>query len=450
MIDGEALRHAALGQQIAWMRDGQLDAERLATVYLDAIAASQPRLNAFIAVDRERCLAEARASDAHRAAHGPRALEGIALAIKDNIDVAGWATTAGMATRREAPPASRDAAVIARLRAAGAVFLGKLNMHEAALGADNNNPYFGACQNPHRHGHTPGGSSGGSGCAVAAGLCSAALGTDTMGSVRIPASYCGVYGLKPGFGAVSTRGSVVVSRRLDHIGVLARSAADLAVLLQAMVAFDPDCAESSEQALAEPRATALRLGCPPLEGVALEAEVEDAYRAGLEVLRRLGHTLHPIAPGGLQPGRLRRAGLLVCEADMLVEHAEDWHRQPENFSRPLRTMLRWAEERSAVELASAERQLDAARVQLQQWLSTCDLLVWPTTPQCAFPFTAVTPSNQADFTCMANMAGVPALSLPLPTVADGLPVGLQLIGPRGSERSLIALAGQLSHVAEWR
>lgn len=430
--------------QLDALARGQVSAVALAEAHLDAIAASQPTINAFIAIDRERTLAEARASDARRIAGVAGALEGLPIAIKDNLDAAGWRTTAGMATRRERMPATHDAAVVARLRAAGAVVLGKLSLNEAALGADNDNSHYGACHHPQRHGYTPGGSSGGSGAAVAAGLCAAALGTDSMGSVRIPASYCGVYGLKPSYGLVSPRGSVVVSRRLDHVGPLARSARDLGLLLEVMAGFDPECAESRRVVLEPARRDDLVVGVPDFTGIEVDADVRDAFDVGLERLRALGHRVVALPGPAIEPGRLRRAGLLVCEAEMLVEHAADWAARRGDFSPALAGMLAWAESKSARDFAAADRLLDAGAVTMQRWLAACDVLAWPTTPQRAFAFGTPVPANQADLTCLANMSGVPALSLPLPVAAGELPIGMQLIGPIGSERTLVTLAEAIS------
>jgi aspartyl-tRNA(Asn)/glutamyl-tRNA(Gln) amidotransferase subunit A len=413
---------------------GDTTAVALATTYLDAIGTAQASINAFIALDRERTLAEARASDAHRAAHGARPLEGLAIAVKDNLDAAGWRTTAGMGTRRDAPVAQRDSAAVARLRTAGAV----------TLGADNDNPHFGACHHPRRHGVTPGGSSGGSGAAVAGALCSVALGTDSMGSVRIPASYCGVFGLKPTWGAISPRGSVVVSRRLDHVGVLARSARDLGLLLPALAGFDAACAESRAVVFAPPSTGPLRIGVPALDGIELQPAVRDAFARGLDALRARGHGIVDLPASRIEPGRARRAGLLVCEAEMLVEHAADWATHRERFSPTLAKMLAWAAGKSAADFAAADRVMDEAAVQLQQWLDACDVLAWPTTPQVAFAFGTPAPANQADLTCFGNMAGVPALSLPLPVGADDWPVGMQLIGRAGDDLRLVALAHELT------
>src|SRR5690606_6779145 len=172
--------------QAALLAAGELSSVELLRQQLAAIDASQSVINSYIHVDAEGALAAAAESDARRRSGRARPLEGLPVAVKDNIDVAGMVTTAGMETRRHDAAATFDNPAVAALRAAGAVIVGKLNMHEAAMGADNDNPFYGACHNPHRPGYTPGGSSGGSGAAVAAGLCSAALGTDTMGSVRIP------------------------------------------------------------------------------------------------------------------------------------------------------------------------------------------------------------------------------------------------------------------------
>ena len=439
-----------LTAQAACMQRGEIGAVLLVEQQLAVIEASQPVLNAWISVDAGGALAAAAASDARRARGDARALEGLPIAVKDNIDVAGLVTTAGMAILRDSAPATADSPVVARLRAAGAVIVGKLNMHEAALGADNDNPHFGACHNPHRPGFTPGGSSGGSGAAVAAGLCAAALGTDTMGSVRIPASYCGVVGLKPTWGAVSTRGTVPLCRRLDHVGPLARSARDLRLLLEVMTGFDPDSAQSRDVRFAAAGGGTLRIGIVDFgNAVEVDADVQSAFEAGVDALLGLGHRRIDLPPPGFPAGHARRAGLLMAEAELLVEHADAWQHRRGQFSPLLSKLMAWAEGRSAAELAAAEQLVDRAQVQLQQWLRDCDVLLMPTAPQRAFAFGGPVPANQADLTAYANMAGNPALSVPLPVAADQMPVGMQLVGRRGDDLSLLALAEAFQQVIDW-
>ena len=223
---------------------GRISAVEATQYYLARIDALDDRLNSFITVAAEQALAQAAIADTRRA-NGKRLgpLDGIPIALKDNIDLVDMPTTAGVAARRQ-HKAPADAAVTANLRDAGVVFLGKTNMHEAALGATTDNPSFGRCHNPHRYNYTPGGSSGGSAAAVTAGLCAAALGTDTLGSVRIPASYCGNFGYKPSDGLVSKRGIVPLSWTLDQVGLLAPRAEDLWLMLMAMSGFDPACPDS--------------------------------------------------------------------------------------------------------------------------------------------------------------------------------------------------------------
>src|SRR4051794_6197510 len=213
----------------------ELDATALVRHVLDRIDGAGSALNAFVTVLRDPALREAEAA-ATRAAAGRRrsALDGIPIAIKDNIDLAGVPTGNGFGGAQPWRVPEADAEVVRRLREAGAIVVGKLGMHEGALGATNDNPHTGRVFNPHHVGFTPGGSSGGSGAAVGAGLCCAALGTDTGGSVRIPAAYCGVVGFKGSFGLASTRGVVPLSYRLDHIGPLTRTVGDAALMIRAM------------------------------------------------------------------------------------------------------------------------------------------------------------------------------------------------------------------------
>ncbi|MEN5208670.1 amidase [Stenotrophomonas terrae] len=440
-----------LTAQAALLAANEVSCTELIEQQLAAIAASQAQINSYIHVDAEGALAAAALSEQRRQRGVARPLEGLPIAVKDNIDVAGMVTTAGMETRRHDAPAAADNPAVAALRAAGAVIVGKLNMHEAAMGADNDNPFYGACHNPHRHGYTPGGSSGGSGAAVAAGLCSAALGTDTMGSVRIPASYCGVVGLKPSWGAISTRGSVALCRRLDHIGPLTRSARDLRLLLQLMTGFDPDCAQSRAIHYAAPDAGHLRIGVIDFGDAAdVAADVQAAFEEGLRVLASLGHRLQPMPAPAFASARARRAGLLMSEAEMLIEHADAWAGDRSKFSPLLVKLMSWAEGRSAAELAAASQLADRGQVQLQQWLAQCDVLVMPTAPQRAFAFGQPAPASQADLTAYANLAGNPALSVPLPVAANELPAGMQLVGKIGDELSLIALAEAFQHAIAWK
>src|SRR5271170_6107307 len=234
---------------------GALDPVALTRTCLERAENVGRPLNAFILLCRDAALGEAEAAAQRARAHRRRGpLDGMPIAIKDNIDVAGLPTSNGFGGAPWRMPTA-DAEVVRRLRAAGAVILGKLNMHEGALGATNDNPHWGRAINPHRAGFTPGGSSGGSGVAVAAGMCAAAPGTDTGGSVRLPAAYCGVVGLKPSYGMVSTRGVVPLSYTLDHVGPLTRTVEDAALMLRAMAGFDPACPDS-------------RAAAPPPDGAA--------------------------------------------------------------------------------------------------------------------------------------------------------------------------------------
>jgi len=428
-----------LTEQMLMLARGDTRSTVMTERLLARIERENPRLNAYLHVDAEGARRAAAASDARRVAGqtlGP--LDGLSVALKDNIDVAGLPTTAGMATRR-GRIAAQDAFVVQRLRAAGVVILGKLNMHEAALGATNDNPHFGRCEHPQRAGFTPGGSSGGSAAAVAAGLCGFALGTDTMGSVRIPAAYCGVVGFKASRGRISAAGSVACCWALDHIGPLVTTQRDLAMALPVLAAYDPACADARALPDAPAQAVPRFVAAADVEALGATPTVAAAYHCALQALRARGAAVTEISLAGYDFGRARRAGLLMVEADLLVEHAEDWRSQPQNFSPELVRMLAWAEKQPAAALAAAQRTAAAAHVEAARWWAHGDVMLLPTAPQQAFAFGTPVPANQADFTALANMAGLPAMSVPLPVSPGDLPIGLQIIAPAGAEATLLAL-----------
>lgn len=428
---------------------GRFSAVELTEAYLQRIARDNPRINAYLHVDSEGALEQARASDERRVkgrAHHP--LDGIPFGIKDNIAVAGMPLTVGMEVRR-GRLAGEDAYCVTKLRRAGAVILGKLHLHEAALGADSDNPWYGRCHNPHRIGYSPGGSSGGSAAALAAHLCALSLGSDSMGSARIPAAYCGVVGLKPSAARISQRGLVPGSRRLDHVGPMARGVSDLSALFQQISgvdAFDPN-SRTVTLAHTERARERVRIGVlADPTAHAVDAEVVECFERTVEALRPMFPRWHRVSFADVDFGRARRAGLLLCEAEMNLVHAQDLAQHPELFSPALRKMLGFAATRSAIDLVAAANLLDESVLKARRVFADVDVLLTPTTPQPAFAFGTPTPANQADLTSFANFAGVPALSLPMGKTAEGLPLGLQLIGPIGSDLQLMALGELIERV----
>ncbi|MEH6591652.1 MAG: amidase [Halioglobus sp.] len=428
-------------EQAAALASGETTSVALTAQILAAIEQHNPTLNCFINIDAEAALVAARESDERRSqGKSLSAFDGLTFAAKDNIDVRGFATRAGLGLKLA--PATADATCVRLLREAGCIALGKLNMHAAAIGATNHNQYFGDCFNPLREGYTPGGSSGGSAAAVAAGLAAFTLGTDTMGSVRVPAAYCGVAGIKAGRGAVSIGGTVVLSRLLDNVGPLARSARDLATILPLMASFDGACAQSLDYQFMSPASSAktVRLGvAAALDAVAVEPDVQKLFDAAVAVFARSGAKLEDRPLSGFDFGAARRAGLLLGEADLIYSQQEWLEQQPDAYPADLLSLLDWARGKSAVDMSRAEALVDDARVRVRALLSGIDYLLLPTAPQVAFAMTDPVPAGQADLTGIANFSGYPALTVPMGDNALGLPGGLQLLGRPGSELDMLAL-----------
>lgn len=423
------LLSCSASEQARLIAGGKLSAAALLAQQLACIAARNPQVNAFVEV--------LPAPAAETLAASP--LAGTSFAVKDNIDVAGVPSHAGLRALH-APAAARDATVVARLRAAGLHCLGKLNMHAVALGASNHNADFGDCHNPRRPGHTPGGSSGGSGAAVAAGFCGIALGTDTMGSVRIPAAYCGVVGFKPSFEALPTDGLLPLSSLLDHIGILARSVED--VVHAFAIVRERDRNAGSVTATAETTAgVGFDLAMPDdLAAMGATDEVRAAFAAALPRLRAAGFRQHALDMAGYPFSATRRAGLLLCEAELNHTLSATLSAHRTEMPADLLSMLDFGRSRSAVDLARATAVVVGAGRWLTRTVAPFDGLLLPTAPQQAFAMDGPVPHHQADFTAMANMSGAPAISLPLP-VGDGvLPIGLQLVGHRGRDDTLLRIA----------
>jgi len=313
------------------------------------------------------------------------------------------------------------------------------------LGAVTHNPHFGPTHHPHRRGYTAGGSSGGAAAAVAAGLAVVAMGSDSLGSIRIPASYCGVCALKPTQGEISVRGMVPAARWLDTVGLLARSVDDLTVLLQLLAGYDADDPRSRRRrvALSPPDWEPSKLRCGVLSNLpalGVQPEVVEVFEAALAKLDRELGECRKVDFEDWPFARARRAGLLLMEAEMLGTFAPQLADVERPVSPRFRDMLDYARHKTAADYANAERVLDAAALKMRRLFAQVDVLVTPTTPQGAFPLDGPVPDSQADLTSFANLAGCPAVSIPMGTLPDGLPIGMQLVGARGSDLRLLELA----------
>lgn len=423
---------------------------RLITEYcFDRIEKYESKINAFTALFYESAMHEAVSSDKRRVAGnslGP--LDGVPFAVKDNIEVKDAITSAGMVTRKNFM-SKTDAVAVSKLRKAGAVLLGKLNMHEAAFGATNENNLFGKTYNPYKEGYTPGGSSGGSAAAVAAGFCWMSLGTDTLGSVRIPASYCGVSGIKPTSGLVSTRGVVPLSWTLDNVGTLAPTVKDLGLILDIISGYDKKCLDSRASptlydfSVRDLRnLTDLKIGyLKNLDQYEVDAEVISAYKVACRELINLGAKLEEIILTGFDFSKARKDGLLLVEAEAAIIHNDDLMFRSKDLSFELKSLLKYGENLSAKKLLFAKKNIrDSAKIFIEIF-DKLDTIVLPTTPQTAFKFGKFY-KNQADFTSIANLIKCPSVSVPMGMSKNGLPLGLQFLGNLWEDKKILSIASK--------
>ncbi len=371
---------------------------------------------------------------------------GMVVAVKDNIDVAGWPTRGGMGGAGRI--AGVDAAVVARLRAAGVGLLGKTRMDEAALGASGENAWHGRTLNPRVAGSSPGGSSGGSAACVAAGYADAALGTDTLGSVRIPAAFCGVVGFKPSRGVLPLEGVVPLAPGFDHVGVIGRSISVVSWVFRVCVGGPPSPArgewagsDTSSRAGASLAMTdADRADAAPQisvpDGLSLSPAVEAAFDVAMARLAAAGWRVRGRAVPGWEPERVRRAAFLLVEHEAAcVFDADDPRASP-----GLRRMLVHGRDVAGEKLVAARAVVDAAAAGLGVVLGGGGLVAMPTTPDGAFALADAMPASIGDLTALANIGGQPAISLPGGTLPDGRPWGLQLIGAVGADALVLAAA----------
>lgn len=416
---------------------------------LDRIEKLNPTLNAFITVTAESALAEARAAESEISRgdwRGP--LHGIPVALKDLIDTAGVRTTAASELYKDRVPAE-DAEVVRRLRRAGAVILGKNNLHEFAYGGSSLVSYFGDVRNPRNERHIAGGSSAGSAAAVAAGLCYAAVGTDTAGSIREPAALCGCVGLKPTYGRVSARGVIPLSWSLDHVGPLTGSVVDTAIMLQAITGYDAldvGCAnvpvEDYVSGLGS-EVKKLRVGVPREYFFDdLDSDVRAAFEQALGVIRGIVAEVKEVR---IDVSEERT----VQAAESYAYHAENAAKSPELYQAETLRRIRSGERFSAAEYIRRRRELDEARRRSHEFFAEVDLLVTPTVPMPAPEISALKKDPAAlrpaelkllRNTRPFNVWGLPAISVPCGLAKSGLPVGLQIAGARWREELVLRLA----------
>jgi len=440
------------------LRRKEISPVEIARECLRRIEEQNPALNAFITVARESALAEARQAEAEILSGGWRGpLHGIPIALKDLIDTAGLRTTSASKLHEHRVPAA-DAEVVRRLRRAGAVILGKNNLHEFAYGGSSLVSYFGDVHNPWNHERIAGGSSGGSAAAVAAGLAVAAIGTDTAGSIREPSALCGCVGLKATYGRVSSRGVTPLSSSLDHVGPIAATVADAAIVLQAIAGYDAADVTSAEIAITD-YVSALGEGAKGLRvGVLrryffddLDPEVAAAIEDALHGLQTLAAEIKEVEVAVPTDRTLQAAESYAYHAENVAKHPDLY--QPETLRR-----IRSGEKATAAEYIERRQELEQVRRSIRGVFADVDLLVAPTTPMPA-PGIAELNANPdalrpAELRLLRNTRpfnvwGLPAISIPCGFTEGGLPIGLQIAGPHWREDLVLRLAHAYEQATGW-
>ena len=430
-------------------KSDQNHAAELAAACHRQIERLNPTLNAFITViPLEKNIPPP---------NGNAPLYGIPVAVKDLYDTSGIRTTAGSKFFADNIP-QVDAFVVQKIRNAGAQIIGKTNTHEIALGVTNNNPHFGACRNPWDITRTPGGSSGGSAVAVATGMAMAALGTDTGGSIRIPASLCGVVGLKPSYGRVSLRGILPLSWNLDHAGPLTRNVEDAALMLQVICGYDQLDPASLKTLPGDyishlgdgmsGRKIALAVGSFIDES---DAEVLEAVYKSARILEKQGAIITEVNMDFLREAAL--ANGIMTQADGAAFHHERLKEHPDWFGADVRLRLETGAAFTSGEYSLARRtQVEATR-RFELLFDEYDALILPTTP---IPAPVLEGENAIErarqltrFTAPFNLSGLPALSIPCGFTTEGLPIGLQIVSRAWNEAGVLRTGYTFQQATEW-
>ncbi|MBI3668150.1 MAG: Asp-tRNA(Asn)/Glu-tRNA(Gln) amidotransferase subunit GatA [Acidobacteria bacterium] len=444
---------------------GKISPVELVTETLARIRRHQPALNAYITVMEESAMEQARQAEREiRTGHYRGPLHGIPYAAKDLFYTRGVATTAGSKILRDFVP-DYDATVIERLREAGAILVGKTGLHEFAYGVTNNNPHFGPVHNPWDLARIPGGSSGGSTAALAAGLCTFSLGSDTGGSVRIPASFCGLVGLKPTFGRISRYGVFPLGHTLDHVGHFGLSVADVAAILGVLAGPDPRDDSSANEPpprldlSAEPGLKGFRLGVPRnYYFERLEPEAEAAVRAAIQVLRGLGAEMEEVEIQGIEDFTVLSRLILMPEATAL--HRARLKTRRADFGPDVLALLDQGQFILATDYLDAQRRRRQLVRGLDRLFDRVQAIVTPTTPTTAPKIgeTMIKLGGQDEDVRLAstrlvrglNLAGVPAISVPCGFDSKGLPIGLQIFGRAFDEYAVLRVAHAYEQASEWR
>jgi aspartyl-tRNA(Asn)/glutamyl-tRNA(Gln) amidotransferase subunit A len=435
---------------------------------LNRIEHVNPQVNAFITVTADTALEEAAKAEAEiKRGEWKGPLHGMPLAVKDLVETAGVKTTAASKVLAGNVP-EEDAEVMRRLRSAGAVMLGKLNLHEFAYGGSGVIGHYGPAKNPWNPAHITGGSSSGSAAAVAAGLCYGAIGTDTAGSIRLPAAYCGITGLKPSFGLVSARGVIPLSWSLDHVGPMARTAADCALMLQAIAHYDPkdiNCQKFPPvyypSAMGEPT-TSLRVALAKEFFQDVDAEIVKSVETAIALIKKLVTSVSEVSlPTDVDRTVVRCESFAYHQANFAA-HENDY--DPETLKR-----IRSGADVSAADYIYRYRELLSQRRDIAKIFNHVDLIITPTAPVTPPKFSDLEKAPSSGSSAIGsgetslrskelimlrntrpfNVYGLPSISVPCGFTKSGLPIGMQISGASGAEGSVLSLAAAYQKETDW-
>jgi aspartyl-tRNA(Asn)/glutamyl-tRNA(Gln) amidotransferase subunit A len=440
-----------LSEQRDLIKSKELSASDLAAACYRQIERLNPTLNAFITVIPQNEVEIP--ANRHTSL-----LQGLPIAVKDLYNTKGIRTTGGSKFFEDYVP-SEDAVVVDKIKKAGAQIIGKTNTHEIALGVTNNNPHFGACRNPWDISRIPGGSSGGSAVAVATDMALAALGTDTGGSIRIPASLCGVVGLKPTYGRISLRGILPLSWNLDHAGPITKRVEDAALMLQVMGGYDPEDPASFKTLPGDfsshmrdtirDRKVAFAIGHFVEE--VTNPEILAAIRKAADVLADLGAIVEEVNTDYLHEGALANA--IMTQADGAAFHRDRLKEHPDWFGADVRQRLETGAKFTSTEYALARRTQAEVRRRCDNLFEEFDVLILPTTPITAPILEGENAVERARLltrlTAPFNVTGLPALSIPCGFTSEGLPIGLQIVSRAWNESGVLRIGYSYQEATDW-